>query len=127
MVVMTAFPFYLTKNVYVGNLFQVCCGICSQFVFVSRNLLHTDGRNVIQYFGKPGGTDISRRFCLELERKFVEFELCFLSGKKIRPQPFQFLNNCLPGIYHKPVNPEGVGIQTSFFLQLPFENFLFEL
>lgn len=49
------------------------------------------------------------------------------SGKKIRPQPFKFLNNCLPGIYHKPVNPEGVGIQTSFFLQLPFENFLFEL
>lgn len=44
------------------------------------------------------------------------------SGQKIGSQPFQFLDNGLPGIYYEPVQTADIHVQPPFLLEFPVQD-----
>ena len=68
----TPFLSSFTKDAHTRDCFQSLCGIFRQFMLISGNLIHANGRNIIESFRQSRSTDIVRSTGFELKRQFIE-------------------------------------------------------
>ena len=61
-----------TKNAHARDCFQSLCGIFCQFMLINGNLIHANGRNIIERFRQSRSTDIIRSTSFELKWQFIE-------------------------------------------------------
>ena len=64
----TPFLSNFTKDAHTRDCFQSLCGIFRQFMLISGNLIHANGRNIIESFRQSRSTDIVRSTGFELKR-----------------------------------------------------------